>query len=229
MAARVIPNFGIIHEEELQYLQNKKFIHPKARHIKMSYYPLEFIFKDIEEKFISGDNILIGNSASETNNHLEVFELLKNFNISEKKLVVPLSYGDKNYAERICKEGEELFENNFSPLTTFMSLEAYNDIIQKCSIVIMNHYRQQAIGNIVSMLWMGAKVYLDERNTFYHYLKRIGVSVYSIDVDLIPENPLVFQSLEINEVKMNREILRKEIGFDVLKKDLQNQLTAFVK
>lgn len=228
-AARVIPNFGIVHEEELRFLQSETLLHPKAKQLKMTYYPLEFIFKDIEDTYICGNDILIGNSASITNNHLEVFDILKPFTISEEKIIVPLSYGDTGYAARICEEGEKTFGTNFYPLNTFMSLPEYNKIIQQCRIVIMNHYRQQAVGNIVALLWMGAKVYLDERNTFYQYLKRIGVGVYSISADLRPENLDAFKALEVSEVTRNRAILRKEISFDVLKENLKSQLTTLVK
>ena len=39
-------------------------------------------------------NILIGNSATETNNHIEVLDLLSKFKNEDIKIYVPLSYGD---------------------------------------------------------------------------------------------------------------------------------------
>jgi hypothetical protein len=106
-----------------------------------------------------------------------------------------------------------------------MSLKKYNKTISQCSIVIMNHYRQQSVGNIVAMLWIGSKVYLDEKNTFYHYLKRIGIVVYSINKDLSNRNKNVFVGLNQTEINLNRELLRLNFGFDVIKKKLHKNIT----
>jgi hypothetical protein len=108
----------------------------------------------------------------------------------------------------------------------FMPLHDYNNYLEQCGIVIMNHYRQQAVGNVLTMLWMGAKVYLDERNSLYHYLKRIGVYVFSIQKDLHEDNPDLFLLLNVEERNENRNILKAEIGQDHLLKELRRQLEA---
>src|SRR5690606_10212357 len=95
-------------------------------------------------------------------------------------------------------------------------------------IVVMNHYRQQAIGNILAMLWMGAKVYLDEKNTFYHYLRRKQIHIFSVEKDLNPDNTNALKTLGAEEVAHNRTILMSEISFENLKTDLKKQLTAIV-
>ncbi len=227
-AARQIRNFGVIHAEELALLQSKQLLRKDVRHIKMSYYPLEFIFKGIENNTVTQQNILVGNSASRTNNHLEAFEILKKMPLNGTKIIVPLNYGDMDYAARIVDNGESLFGKNFHPITTFLPLQEYNTFIAQCGIVVMNHYRQQAIGNILAMLWMGAKVYLDEKNTFYHYLKRKQVHIFSIEKDLLPENKEALTNLETEKVAHNRQVLTNEISFDTLKADLKKQLTAIV-
>ncbi|WP_150452163.1 TDP-N-acetylfucosamine:lipid II N-acetylfucosaminyltransferase [Arenibacter lacus] len=227
-AAKKIKQFGILHREELEYFKQLGYLSPIVSHICMTYYPLEYIFKGIESTKINGNNILLGNSASSSNNHLEAFNILKSFNLNDKKLFVPLSYGDKRYGETINEIGHSLFGENFQSLFDFMPLEKYTLLLSSCNIVIMNHYRQQAVGNIIAMLWMGAKVYLDERNTFYHYLRRIGVEVFSIDVDLKLENPLALEGLSDSEINQNREILLREIGFSNVKTQLEHSLKLIV-
>ena len=172
---------------------------------------------------VMNDNILLGNSASATNNHLEAFELLQNLPIQQRKIIVPLSYGSENYANKIINKGKKLFNFNFSPLVDFMSLHDYNEYLEQCGIVIMNHYRQQAVGNVLSMLWIGAKVFLDERNTLYHYLNRIGVIIFSIQKDLTKNNLEVFTLLSNDEQDINRKILQQEVGQEHLMKQLQKQ------
>ena len=127
-----------------------------------------------------------------SNNHLEVFEILSKIDLNGRKIILPLSYGDNKYRDEILKLGNVAFPRNLQPLTKFYPINEYNDIIKTCSVFIMNSYRQQGIGNIFAMLWMGAKVYLDERNTTYHYLKRINCSVFSVNKDLNPLNNDVF-------------------------------------
>jgi hypothetical protein len=216
---------AILYIEEFNFINEK--IKTDIKFLKFSYYPIERMIRN-ENVRIKADNILLGNSASETNNHLEAFELLNNFHLKERKIIVPLSYGKTEYADEIIKVGEKLFNDNFIPLIDFMPLHDYNEYIEQCGIVIMNHYRQQAVGNVLTMLWMGAKVYLDERNTLYHYLNRIGVHVFSIQTELHNDNPEVFSLLSIEDQDNNRHILKNEIGQNLLLKKLREQLIPIV-
>src|SRR5690606_8564482 len=127
-------------------------------------------------------------SAFYTNNHLEAFELLKNIDLGKKKIICPLSYGNRNYAKKIADKGKKRWKDNFVPLFKLMPLHEYNEYLRLCGIVIMNNYRQQAVGNILTMIWMGAKVFLNEETSLYKYLKRIGVFVFSISTDLDRDN-----------------------------------------
>jgi hypothetical protein len=163
--------------------------------------------KGNEHIHVNGNDILIGNSANYTNNHLEVFYKINEIGIGNRKVILPLSYGDAQYGDYIHYQGVSIFGSDLISLRQFMPLEQYTLTLQRCGIVIMNHYRQQAIGNIVMMIWIGAKVYLNESNTFYNYLKRIGVKVFSIDSDLNSENKKVFTNLEESEAMENRRII----------------------
>lgn len=210
--------------EDFFFLQEKNLANNKAKHFFYSYYPFEYIFKNNEDLVSAGDNILLGNSASSSNNHLEMIDILSNFDLGDSKIFTPLSYGDKTYAAEIAKIGNRKLKTHFVPLTDYMTLSEYNKTVSSCSIVIMNHYRQQAVGNIVAMLLMGAKIYLDERNTVYHYLKRIGCHVFSISKDLKVENENAFTALTEAEMENNHKIIRKEVSVDNLVTSLINNL-----
>lgn len=227
-ALKKINYVGVSYIEEVDFFKLNKFIKQDAMHFVYSYYPIEFIFKGLQNVSVKGNNILIGNSASRTNNHLEVFDILKNFNLESRKLIVPLSYGDKIYGSEIEENGNNSFGDNFEALTKFMPLHKYNSYIQQCGIVIMNNYRQQAIGNIMALLWIGAKVYLDERNTLYHYLKRVGIEVFSIGEDLNTNNVKALEVLDSSLVKKNREILKKEIGEKKLISEIKQQINSIL-
>lgn len=66
-------------------------------------------------EWVSGENILVGNSATPTNNHIEIFRILSRLRLPESsKIVVPLSYGDVHYREKIVELGIEFLVINSS-------------------------------------------------------------------------------------------------------------------
>ncbi|PKD19468.1 hypothetical protein APR41_16030 [Salegentibacter salinarum] len=225
-AIRNVKFCGILFKEEVDFIHQK--ISQDVDFLKFSYYPIELMVKN-EKARVNATNILVGNSASENNNHLEIFELLQRLPLMGKKIIVPLSYGKKNYADSIISKGREIFPENFEPLIDFLPLHQYNEYLQQCGIVIMNHYRQQAIGNVLSMLWLGSKIYLDERNSIFHFLKRKGIHVFSIEKDLRRENLEVFDLLSFQEQNRNREILKKEVGEKQLLKELKNNFEEYFR
>ncbi|MDR2407381.1 MAG: TDP-N-acetylfucosamine:lipid II N-acetylfucosaminyltransferase [Bacteroidales bacterium] len=187
------------------------FIVPHPQNIvKFSYFEL----KGLNEYGILGDNILIGNSGGITNNHMEIFKKIKTLNFESRKIIVPLSYGNRHYINEINKTGMDLFPDNWNPLKEFYSKEKYEEILSSCGIVIMNHYRQQGLGNIITALWYGAKVYLNNFVTTYVYFKSLGLIIFSIQEDLNQNNHNVFVPLSQKEIHHNRNILIKEYGED---------------
>jgi len=123
--------------------------------------------------------ILVGNSADKTNNHREVFNKLKAFfNIN---VIAPLSYGDIIYAEKVVDQGQEYFGENFVALTNFMPLKDYLALLSTVDIAIFHHNRQQAMGNIISLLGLGKKVYVNTKSTSYSALTALNLHVFQLD------------------------------------------------
>jgi hypothetical protein len=152
------------------------------------------IFKDVTTKINPHDEIfvLIGNSADPSNNHIEVLKILERFKSQKIKLFCPLSYGCQSYAQRVSDLGKAIFGDKFIPIRDFMSLQKYNELLCSIDIAIFNHRRQQAFGNIITLLGMKKKVFLRHDVTTFSFFDDIGVAVYSIDdisLDLI--DPLV--------------------------------------
>ncbi len=200
---------GVNYEEYI----NQKLYNPFVQRLPFTYYPIEYIIKN-ESIRASGGDILLGNSASATNNHLEAFDLLSNFNLGDRKIVTPLSYGCTKYAKAIIFEGKEKFGGCFIPLNSFLPLEEYNQLMSNCGIVIMNHYRPQAVGNIIAALYMGCKVFLND-TSIYQYFNTMGCHIYSIEKDLIATESAL-QLLSDEEVTRNRAILKNNLGTSVL-------------
>jgi dTDP-N-acetylfucosamine:lipid II N-acetylfucosaminyltransferase len=159
------------------------------------------------ESNLNGNNILLGNSATPTNNHLEVLDFLRTQNLSEKKIICPLSYGDSEYANILRNKGKAYFGDAFSSLDEFMPYKNYINLISSCSNVIMNHHRQQGLGNVLPMLYLGAKVFLNEKNPLYDYYKERGVVIFAMD-ELYNNPSLLDFHLSEEDIEKNRQILK---------------------
>ncbi|MGM0546869.1 MAG: TDP-N-acetylfucosamine:lipid II N-acetylfucosaminyltransferase [Bacteroidota bacterium] len=213
-----IKNFGSLPGFTYDHLIESRLYHPSIQRIPFTYYPIEYVVKN-DELRASGRHIFLGNSSSATNNHLEAFEFLKNLGLGDRKVVTPLSYGCPKYAKAIIKEGKKMLPDNFMSLTTFLPLEEYNQIISECGIVVMNHYRPQAVGNIIASLYLGAKVFLNDTDV-YRYFKQLGCHIYLIEEDLkASKKPFVL--LNEKQIKENRTILKNTLSADVLVKGLR--------
>lgn len=126
-------------------------------------------------------NILVGNSADPSNNHLEVFNKIKLFQEEDIKIFVPLTYGKPDYAKKIVEEGERLFGNKFKPILDHMPFDEYIKFLGKVDIAIFNHKRQQAMGNIRTLLGLGKKVYIRQELTSTRTLNDDGIKTFSLD------------------------------------------------
>ncbi len=125
--------------------------------------------------------ILLGNSDTPTNNHLEALELLKKFKDDEIKIYCPLNYHKQDYAFLIAKRGKEIFGDKFIPILDFIPRDEYFHMINNVDICFMNHKRTQAAGNISVLIRKGAKIFLNKKSTIYHLFKNLGLKVYTTE------------------------------------------------
>lgn len=169
----------------------------------------QILLNDLTSKQVNGKNILVGNSATIENNHLDAFELISNLGKGNTaEVIAPLSYGKNDYAKKTVDAGRRFFGEKFKPLMDFMTLDEYLKTIQSCNVVIMNHLRQQALGNIIIMLHLGAKVFLREECPTYKFFKGEGAFIYSIQ-KLASGHETMEGQLSKKEIEHNRSILRK--------------------
>ena len=216
-AAKKIKYVGTYQQEQLDLLQSLDAVDNEAMRFHFAYYPLEYIIKD-DNPEITGFDILLGNSASCSNNHIEAINILSGLDNIDGKIYCPLSYGDMEYADKIIEYGKKKLGNTFEPIEKLLPLEEYNQILSKCNIVVMNHYRGQASGNILSALYRGSKVFMNPKSTIYRYLKNKGVYVYNIYN--INRNDEHTYDIVVN----NRNILRDEISSESIKNSIKHNI-----
>lgn len=162
--------------------------------------------------------ILVGNSASPTNNHLEILQMLSVFVHEDIKIICPLSYPDeKQYTERVIQYGKNTFGSKFIPLRELMNTDEYGRLLSGVDVAIMNHERQQGLGNVLSLLYLGKKVYLRKEVTSYIYFKNKDVKIFETGL-LGQENFEELFYFNESEKQYNYSFINSEFSEDNYKK-----------
>jgi dTDP-N-acetylfucosamine:lipid II N-acetylfucosaminyltransferase len=167
-------------EEEAKVIQNKI-------NSTIKFHPFAYISAD-NDVITNPDNvkeyIQVGNSADPSNNHYEVLLKLANLGIQDK-ILLPLSYGDKEYTAQLLSDiYNHINPNQVLALQDFMDKQEYYQLLSKVKVAIFPHNIQQAFGNIITLIKIGAKVFLKKRNPLYSQFIRWGIKVYSIEDEL---------------------------------------------
>lgn len=68
------------------------------------------------------------------------------------------------------------------------------------------------MGNIISALKNGCKVFLSDNNPVYKFYKKIGIIVFSVENELNNKN--IEQPLSFKEIAHNRQILKTMYDYD---------------
>ncbi|MFT7531735.1 MAG: dTDP-N-acetylfucosamine:lipid II N-acetylfucosaminyltransferase [Gammaproteobacteria bacterium] len=161
------------------------------------------LFKCLKEKrierFSKKVKILVGNSSDSGNNHESIFKAISPYKEQDIELICPLSYGDTKNAQKVLKLGQQIFGNKFKPLVSFIPSDDYLNMLNELHIAFFAHHRQQGMGNLISLLSMGKKVYLKKNTTSFRLFSEIGLVVYdSSKFNLV--------KLSDNEANNNRQI-----------------------
>lgn len=185
--------------------------YPQLKHIPWKdffYYPIDVVLgEELIEKYVDSDNIQIGNSASLTNNHEYAINILSKLDIKNRKVITPLSYsGSESYKKYVINCGNKLLGNNFTPLTDFIPLQEYNKLLTSINVAIYGNWRQEAIGNIIISLYLGAKVFLSYRTPVLQWAQNHNLIVF--ELEKITQND-IDTPLSREDKEHNRQILLK--------------------
>ena len=167
------------------------------------------------------DHILLGNSATPTNQHWEALLTLKESNFEMTSILMPLSYGDEEYANWISSKAQALYGSIVTCLRDFLPLEEYKQHIGACGTIVMNHSRQQALGNIYWALNSGKRVLLNPEGINYQHLSKQEVMCEPLSAKQLNQTPP--DSIAIRESfralfqeKSGNSIERKKAFFEAL-------------
>lgn len=208
-----IKNVISIFEED--YKLAEKWYGVKANHVEaVSLYPyaldLEIFNKshypskktDLQKRNEKNHyTVILGNSASKTNNHIDALYKLKNCDKKIEKIICPLSYGgSKKYVNEVIACGKKLFGEKFSPITKFINKNDYFSMLQTVDIGIYNYSRQEGLGNIWSLILGEKTIYMQTQTSTTSFFSRNNITVYDIkslesgQIELLPESVAKFNA-----------------------------------
>jgi len=142
---------------------------------------------------VEGRDIMVGHSSFPILNHVDVFDKLSNIGLVDNKIIVPLSYGNREYGDKVINYGKKLFGSKLIPLIEYLPLEKYNEVINQCNTFILNSLVQQGGANIRHFLLTGKKVYIHHNNPLFIDLVNQGFKLFSIQRDLTFEHLYNYQ------------------------------------
>ena len=150
----------------------------------------------------SSINILVGNSADPSNNHLEVFDKLEVFKDQDIKIYAPLSYGNQTYAKKVIEEGKKQFGDKFEPLTDMMPFDQYLEFLGLIDVAIFNHKRQQAMGNTITLLSLGKKVFMRSDITPWKKFEKLEIILFDSKKEFDLSSDIMIMNSNKDKVKV---------------------------
>lgn len=167
------------HWNYLDFLILKEVYCCSPRYLDFFYAPLpKFDFGKMNKKSECTPFVIwLGNSDTETNNHLDAINDLKNFSNFNIKVVCPLNYGNIRYGDFVTKKGRLVFNTKWISLRDFLPINSYLKILFDADVMVMYHNRTQGVGNVVTFIYMGKKVYLKKKSTVYQLLRSLDIEV----------------------------------------------------
>lgn len=149
------------------------------------------------------DEIILGNSRHGWNNHLDILRIIKKTKKWKNyKWMLFFNYGSNNYYTDTVRR--EANQKNIVLLENFLSIENFNKIYDNATALVINSYRQHALGNIYTAILNGSKVYLNKKSSTYTWLKYEGF--YISEINELPRD------IDNNKIKLTIEEYQHNIN-----------------
>jgi hypothetical protein len=193
-----------------------------TKYLSFLYLSLDDIIPDVDNfRFTQGNKIMIGHSSSPSGNHYEIIQQLSRIN-PDFPVFIPLAYGDENYGNLIEREALKRF-TTADVLRQKLDTITYSKKLAEIGWAIFSTKVQQGLGNILALIFMGAKVFLDEDSSTYSDFSDWGIVVFSVQRDLNLEK--LSNKLSNDEIQNNRAIIINKCNSELVKQYWNNILT----
>jgi hypothetical protein len=184
-------------------------------------YSLSEVLGDLKDiPFFEGKDILIGNSASFSNNHYYGLDYLKKIGIPDgATLIIPLAYGGiGKYPDDVEQSFNQAFSGRVETYRAYMPLHEYNMTFLRLNAMILSHWRQESQGTAIMGFYLGVKVFMSSRNPLYQWFVDCGFTVFCIE-DATKED--LSTPLDIEKRKQNRRIVMERYNEDAFSNTLR--------
>jgi len=207
-------------EEIKGYIGNERM-----QHIRYSYFAIEDMVGGLFDERASGENVLLGNCANITNNHITALNIMRKTKFPRNaSLIIPLSYGSGWTRKIVCRYAKLLFNDKFTPLLDYLPRDEYNRILLSCSTFVDAHYRPNAFGNILTSLWIGLRVYVSKYAIQTAFLKNLGLRFCILEEDLKKNTIEAYARMSDKDLRHNREILMANYSKSQIEKNVENAI-----
>lgn len=129
------------------------------------------------------NTIIVGNNRSAYNNHLEVFHFLSRLDkkiLERYNFALLLNYGSQGeYTYQVIERYSNIATARI--IENFMPIEEFRTLYDTAAALVINGYRQMAMGNIMTALVKGVKVYLNPKNCMYLWAINEGFKVFDVN------------------------------------------------
>lgn len=123
--------------------------------------------------------IMVGHSATKDDNHIEVLDNLYRNPLKDSiEIVLPLNYGDHEYAKAVIDHAQKLFPGRCNAILNRLDMPNYIRLLWSIDIAIFHSTRQIALGNIYMLMHMGKKICIPSGSIMYNFFVGEGVRIY---------------------------------------------------
>ncbi|MCV2883279.1 TDP-N-acetylfucosamine:lipid II N-acetylfucosaminyltransferase [Aestuariibacter sp. AA17] len=160
--------------------------------------------------------ILVGNSAAESNHHIDAFSWLSQFKEQNIEIVVPLNYGGPEaYVKTVVEHGTQVFGDKFTPITSMLSKSEYDDLLTKIDICVFAHKRQQGLYAVYSMFLNGGKVFVRSDTSTFSSMRDMEFEI-SDSLDIAHMQFEMFSKYSERTVSQNRRLMQNTYSEEAL-------------
>ncbi|MEN9339194.1 MAG: hypothetical protein RIQ62_506 [Bacteroidota bacterium] len=176
----------------------------RMQYLPFAYLSLEQILDSTLRISNTANTIMLGHAASYESNHVEMIDDLKALHLPNKVLI-PLAYGNPVYKAVVIQKAQQAGFAELEIQEEKLSSVAYYTKLSEVAHAVFNVRVQQALGNLLGLIYMGAKVYLREETSTYKQFVRWGLQVYPYSA-LSTEIQI---PMSLDDQNKNREIMRQ--------------------
>lgn len=197
----------LFHEWEYRELSKYFYLPP--------FIPIPWIQTTDYQPHEKNNQLLIGNSKNLWNNHLDIIKKINAYSAPDtNQYIVFFNYGNENKYTQAIRELVGSSVKNYLLIEDFLSIEKFREIYKTTAALVINSYRQHALGNIFTGLFFGVKVYLNPKSSTYLWLKQLGFLVFDVHQ--------LMADIKSNQIKLSLEEQNYNID---LYNHLKNQYT----